>query len=66
MCKYLLVDHAGAGDVSQRCRGHVEGGLAIGECTDHASATPDFAQDAPERIVGAEAPPGLLREGVVG
>ena len=54
----------GPGDVAQSGRGEVEGGLAVGECTDHTGATPYLAQDAFERIVGSDsassAPPGRL------
>ena len=35
------------------------------EGADHAGARPDLAQDALERVVGADAPPVLLREGII-
>ena len=38
----------------------------IGKGTDHARAPPDLAQDALQWIVGADAPPVLLGEGIVG
>jgi hypothetical protein len=38
----------------------VQGRLAVGECPDHTRASPDLAQKALERIVGADAPPVLL------
>ena len=41
----------GAGDVAQPCRGQVEGGLPVRECTDDARAPPDVAQDALERVL---------------
>ena len=56
----------GAGDVAQPSGGKVEGGLAIGECTDHTGAAPDLSQNTLERVVGADTPPVLLRERVVG
>jgi hypothetical protein len=39
--------------------------LPIREGADHAGAPPDLAQDALERVVGADAPPVLLREGII-
>jgi hypothetical protein len=48
--------------VAQPGRSKVEGRLPIREGTDHAGAPPDLAQDALERVVGADAPPVLLRE----
>src|SRR5215471_3598365 len=54
-----------ASDVAQPGRGEVQGRLAVGECPDHTRASPDFAQDTLERIVGANPPPVLLRKGVV-
>jgi hypothetical protein len=65
MFKYRLVDHA-VPAMSQPRRGQVEGGLAIRECTDHARASPDLAQESFEWIVGAHASPVLFREGVIG
>jgi hypothetical protein len=48
-------------------RGEVQGRLPIREGPNHArGAPPDLSQDAVERIFGADAPPVLLREGVVG
>ena len=47
-------------------RGEVERRLPVGERAHDARTPSDFAQDALERIVGADAPPVLLREGVVG
>jgi hypothetical protein len=47
-------------------RSKVEGRLPIRECADDAGAPPDLAKNAFERIVGADPPPVLLREGVVG
>ncbi len=38
----------------------------IRECADHPRAPPDLAQDALERVVGADTPPMRLRKGVVG
>src|SRR4029434_10143111 len=56
----------GAGDVSEPGRGEVKRRLPVGERAYDARAPSDLAQDALERIVGADAPPVLLREGVVG
>ena len=55
-----------AGDMAQPGRGEVEGRFPIREGPDDAGPPPDLAQDAFERIVRADAPPMLLREGVVG
>src|SRR5262245_28842132 len=43
----------------------VERGLTVREWAHDAGAPPDLTQDALERIVGANPPPMLLREGVV-
>jgi hypothetical protein len=40
--------------------------LPIRECAYNAGASPDLAQDALERIVGANQTPVLFREAVVG
>src|SRR5438128_1848448 len=50
------------GYVPQPGRGKIEGGLTIRECADHARPPSDLAQDALERIVGANPAPMLLRE----
>src|SRR5262249_50839253 len=55
-----------AGAVAQPCGGKVERGLTVRERAHHTRAPPDLAQDALERVVGANPPPVLLREGVVG
>src|SRR5262249_31071233 len=55
-----------ASDVAQPRCGEVQGRLAVGKSPDHARASPDLAQNALERVVGADAPPVLLRKGVVG
>ena len=55
----------GAGDVSEPGRGEVKRRLPVGERAHDARAPSDLAQDALERIVSADAPPVLLREGVV-
>src|SRR5262245_15374990 len=55
-----------AGDVAQPCGGEVERGLTVRERAHDTRAPPDLAQDALERVVGANPPPVLLREGVVG
>src|SRR5262245_62818672 len=52
--------------MAQPGRGEVQGRLPVGKGADHARAPPDLAQDALERIVGADAPPMLLWEGIVG
>src|SRR6188472_3401008 len=52
--------------MAQPGRGEVEGRFPIREGPDHAGPPPDLAQDAFERIVRSDAPPMLLREGVVG
>src|SRR5262249_19624547 len=62
MFRYRLVDHAVP---AMWGRGEVQGGSAVGERPDHTRASPDFAQDTLERIVGANPPPVLLRKGVV-
>src|SRR5262249_37468648 len=67
MFRYLLVDHA----VPAMCRSLAAARLSadrlpVGERAHDARAPSDLAQDALERIVGADAPPVLLREGVVG
>src|SRR5215472_10238424 len=54
-----------AGDVAQPCGGEVERGLTVRERAHDTRAPPDLAQDALERVVGANPPPVLLREGVV-
>ena len=56
----------GAGDVPEPGRGEVERRLPVGERAHNARTASDFAQHALERIVGADAPSVLLREGVVG
>src|SRR5882762_7836597 len=43
----------------------IDGGVAIGEGTDHAGAPADLAHDPLERIVGEDASPMLLWERVV-
>src|SRR5215471_8127524 len=55
-----------AGDVPEPGGGQVERGLSVWECADHAGATPDLAQDAFERIIGADPAPVLLRKSVIG
>src|SRR5262245_43471377 len=55
-----------AGDVAQPCGGEVERGLTVRERAHDTRAPPDLAQDALERVVAANPPPVLLREGVVG
>src|SRR5689334_20438101 len=42
----------------------VERRLPIWECAHHPRTPSDLAQDALERIVGADTPPMLLREGL--
>src|SRR5260221_1558348 len=54
------------GDVAQPSGSEVERGLTVRERAHDTRAPPDLAQDALERVVGANAPPVLLREGVVG
>src|SRR6516162_1546947 len=44
----------------------IEGRLPVGKRTHDAGASPDLSQHALKRIVGANPPPVLLREGVVG
>jgi hypothetical protein len=53
-----------AGDVAQPCGGEVERGLTVRERAHDTRAPPDLVQDALERVVGANPPPVLLREGV--
>src|SRR5262245_38507530 len=55
-----------AGNVAQLGCGEVQGRLAVGEGPDHTRASPDLAQKALERVVGADAPPVLVWKGVVG
>jgi hypothetical protein len=55
-----------AGDVTQPCGGEVERGLTVRERAHDTRAPPDLAQDALERVVGANPPPMLLQESVVG
>src|SRR5215831_13975576 len=62
--RYLLVDHAVP--AMWRSLAEVERGLTVRERARHARAPPDLAQDALEGVVGANPPPVLLREGVVG
>src|SRR5215813_7622743 len=64
MLRYLLVDHAVP--AMWRSLAEVERGLTVRECAHDAGAPPDLTQDALERVVGANPPPVLLREGVVG
>ena len=54
-----------AGDVAQPCGGEVKRGLTVRERAHDTRAPPNLAQDALERVVGANPPPVLLREGVV-
>jgi hypothetical protein len=56
----------GAGDVAQPGRGEIESRLPVREGADHGSAPPDLAQNALERIVGADATPMLLGKRVLG
>ncbi len=46
--------------------GEVQGTLPIGECTYHARAPHDLRQDVISSVIGADAPPVLLGEAVVG
>src|SRR5262245_66257712 len=46
-----------AGDVAQPCGGEVERGLTVRERAHDTRAPPDLAQDALERVVGANPPP---------
>jgi hypothetical protein len=55
-----------AGNVAQPGSGEVQGRLPVREGPDHTRASPDPAQEALERVVGADAPPVLRWEGVVG
>ena len=64
-CSVAFGRPRGAGDVAQPGRGEVEGGLAIGECTDHTGAPPDLSQIARADFWCGYAAM-LLREGVVG
>src|SRR5215813_7128830 len=64
MLRYLLVDHAVP--AMWRSLAEVERGLTVRECAHDAGAPPDLTQDALERVVGANPPPMLLRESVVG
>ena len=57
MFRYLLVDHA----VPAMCRSLAAARL-FGERAHDARTPTDFAQDALERIVGADAPPVLFGE----
>src|SRR5262245_47819772 len=66
MLRYLLVDHAVPAMWAPPCGGEVERGLTVRERAHDTRAPPDLAQDALERVVGANPPPVLLREGVVG
>ena len=52
--------------MAQLCDGEVERGLTIRERAHDARPPSDLAQDALERVVGANPPPMLLRETVVG
>jgi hypothetical protein len=52
--------------VPQPGRGKIERRLPVWERTNDARAPPDLAQNALERIVGADAPPVFLREAIVG
>src|SRR6516165_11270930 len=56
----------GAGDVAQPRGGEVERRLTVRKRAHDAGAPPDLAQDALERVAGANPPPMLLWEGVVG
>ena len=55
----------GAGDVAQPRGGEVERRLTVRKRAHDAGAPPDLAQDALERVAGANPPPMLLWEGVV-
>src|SRR5262249_20165902 len=55
-----------AGDVAQPRGGEVERRLTVRKGAHDAGAPPDLAQDALERVVGANPPPILRWEGVVG
>jgi hypothetical protein len=52
--------------VAQSGSGEVQGRLPVREGPDHTRASPDLAQEALERVVGADARPVLPWEGVVG
>jgi hypothetical protein len=55
-----------AGDMPEPGGSKVERRLPIWECAHHPRTPSDLTQDALERIVGADTPPMLLREGIVG
>src|SRR5262249_29631341 len=55
-----------SGDVAQPRGGEVERRLTVRKRAHDTGAPPDLAQDALERVVGANPPPMLLWEGVVG
>jgi hypothetical protein len=57
---------SGAGDMTQSGRGVIESRLSVGECTDHARAPSDLAQDTLERSIGPDSAPVLLWEGIAG
>jgi hypothetical protein len=61
MLRYLFVDHA----VPAMWR-RLAAARSVRERAHDTRAPPDLAQDALERVVGANPPPVLLREGVVG
>src|SRR5262249_14488288 len=60
MFRYRLVDHA------VRAMWRSLAAARLRERAHDTRAPPDLAQDALERVVGANPPPVLLREGVVG
>ena len=51
--------------MAQSCRSQVQCRLAVWTCADNAGTSSDFTQNAFQRMVGADAPPVLLGEGVV-
>src|SRR5262249_38310344 len=66
MFRYLLVDHAVPAMWRSLAAARLSaGGLTVRERAHDVRAPPDLAQDELERVVGANPPPMLLREGVV-
>src|SRR5260221_13819165 len=66
MLRYLLVDHAVPAMWRSLAAARLSADWPSGNAAHDAGAPPDLTQDALERVVGANPPPVLLREGVVG
>src|SRR5258708_18737554 len=65
MLRYLLVDHPVPAMWRSLAAARLSADWPSGNAAHDAGARPDLTQDALERVVGANPPPVLLREGVI-